>query len=90
MSVGKFLAGVVVGGAIGAIAGILLAPQEGAKTREMLGDMADDVAERTNKTVKEIQDKADSVVSDMQAKGEEIIGKIQDLIGKQKMEHEQG
>ena len=47
MSVQKFLAGFAVGAAIGAVAGILLAPKSGAETREMLGDMASDVAKRT-------------------------------------------
>lgn len=84
MSVGKFLAGVLVGGAVGAVAGILLAPQSGEETRELLNDASKDVAQKTDKTVKEIQEKADVVVSDLQEKGDEIMGKIQDLISKQK------
>ena len=55
MSVQKFLAGFAVGAAIGAVAGILLAPKSGAETREMLSDTAKDVMEKTDKTVKEIQ-----------------------------------
>lgn len=86
MSVGKFFTGVVLGTAIGAIAGILLAPQSGEETREKLSGMAKDVAEKTDKTVKDIQEKADSIVSDMQEKGDEILGKIQELINKQKDE----
>lgn len=86
MSVGRFFAGVLVGSAIGAIAGVLLAPQEGAKTREMLSEMTDEVASKTNETVKEIQSKADDVVSDLQEKSDEIMTKIQDLINKQKSE----
>lgn len=86
MSVGKFLAGILVGGAVGAVAGILLAPQAGEETREMLCEASKDVAEKTDKTVKEIQDKADNVVSDLQKKSDEIMGKIQELINKQKGE----
>ena len=71
MSVSKFLAGFAVGAGLGALAGILLAPQSG---------------EETDETVKDIQDKADNIVSDMQQKGDEIISKIQDLINKQKEE----
>lgn len=89
MSVGKFLAGVLVGGAVGAVAGILLAPQAGEETREMLCEASKDVAEKTDKTVKEIQDKADNVVSDLQKKSDEIMGKIQELINKQKGEEVQ-
>lgn len=85
-SIGKFLTGVIVGGALGAIAGILLAPQSGEETRELLNDASKDVVKKTDKTVKEIQDKADVVVSDLQKKSDEIMGKIQTLINKQKSE----
>ena len=81
MSVTKFLTGFAVGAAIGAIAGILLAPKSGAETREMIGDMASDVA---RKTVKDLQRKADNIVSDVQEKSEEIMEKIQDMLNKQK------
>lgn len=87
MSVGKFLAGCVVGGALGAVAGILLAPQSGEETRELLNDASKDVVKKTDKTVKDIQDKADTVVSEMQQKGDEIMDKIQTLINKQKEEN---
>jgi gas vesicle protein len=85
-SIGKFLTGVIVGGALGAIAGILLAPQSGEETRELLNDASKDVVKKTDKTVKEIQDKADVVVSDLQKKSDEIMGKIQTIINKQKNE----
>jgi len=86
MSVGKFLAGFVVGGALGALAGILLAPQSGEETRDLLNDASRDVVRKTDKTVKDIQEKADVIVSDMQKKGDEIMDKIQTLINKQKDE----
>lgn len=86
MSAGKFLAGFVVGGALGAIAGILLAPQSGEETRDILCDVSNDVVKKTDRTVKEIQDKADTVVSDLQKKSDEIMEKIQSLINKQKNE----
>lgn len=84
MSAGKFFAGFLVGGAIGAIAGILLAPKSGEETRAMLADGAKDALKRADETVKQIQSKADDVVSDMQKKGEEIKEKLQDLLNKQK------
>ena len=57
MSVTRFLAGFAIGAAIGAVAGILLAPKSGAETREMLGDMASDMAKKTDETVKDIHDR---------------------------------
>jgi len=86
MSAGKFLAGFIVGGAVGAIAGILLAPQSGEETRSMLSETSKDVMDKTDRTVKEIQEKADVVVSDLQKKGDEIMVKLQDMINKQKEE----
>lgn len=83
-SVSKFLAGFVVGGAIGAIAGILLAPKSGEETRKFLADSAQDLAKKADETAKQIQSKADIAVSDLQKKGEEIKEKLQDLISKQK------
>ena len=86
MSAGRFLAGFIVGGAIGAIAGILLAPKSGEETRAMIADSAKETLRKADETVKEIQNKAEDVVSDMQKKGEEIKEKLQKLIDKQKPE----
>ena len=76
MSATKFLAGFIVGGAIGAIAGVLLAPKSGEETRALIADSAKDAVRRADETVKEIQSKADDVVSDMQRKGDEIKEKL--------------
>ena len=86
MSATRFLAGFIVGGAIGAITGILLAPKSGEETRQMLAEGAKEAMEKADKTVKEIQSKADDVVSDLQKKGEEIKDKLQEMINKQKGE----
>ena len=51
MSVGKFLAGFAIGAAIGAVTGILLAPKSGEETREQLGKMASELADKTDETV---------------------------------------
>ena len=88
MSVTRFLAGFAVGASLGALAGILLAPQSGEETREAIGSMAKDVARKTDETVKDIQRRADNIVSDVQEKSEEIMGKIQDMLNKQKEELE--
>ena len=84
MSATKFLAGFIVGGAIGAIAGVLLAPKSGEETRAMIADGAKEAMKRADETVKQIQSKADDVVSDMQKKGDEIKEKLQNLKKKKK------
>ena len=82
----KFLCGFLIGGAVGAIAGILLAPKSGEETRKLLKDGAVDALKKADETVKEIQAKADDVVSDLQKKGDEIKEKLQNLISQQKGE----
>lgn len=84
MSATKFFTGFLVGGAIGAIAGILLAPKSGEETRALIAETTKDVTKRAEATVKEIQDKADDVVTEMQKKGDEIKEKLQNMINKQK------
>ena len=88
MSATKFLAGFIVGGAIGAIAGILLAPKSGEETREMIAESAKSAVNKANETVQEIQNKADDVVADMQRKGDEIREKLQKLLDKKETAEE--
>ncbi len=82
MSVGKFLAGFAIGAAIGAVTGILLAPKSGEETREQLGQMASDIADKTEATVQDIKKRADNLISDAQEKSEQIMGKLQDMLNK--------
>lgn len=84
MSATKFFTGFLVGGAIGAIAGILLAPKSGEETRALIAETTKDVSKRAEETVKEIQNKADDVVSEMQKKGDELKEKLQNMINHQK------
>ena len=88
MSVGRFLAGFAIGATIGDVAGILLAPKSGEETREQLGKMASDLAEKTDETVQDIKRKADTLISDAQEKSEEIMGKLQDMLNRDKSEAE--
>ena len=86
MSVTRFLAGFAIGAAIGAVAGVLLAPKSGEETREHLGKMATELADKTDATVQDIKRKADTLISDAQEKSAEIIGKLQDMLNKDKPE----
>jgi len=88
MSIGKFFTGFIVGAALGAVAGVLLAPKSGEETRNDISELAKDVVDKTEQTVKDIREKADNIVSDMQTKGDEIMSRIQDMINKQKNEME--
>ncbi len=84
MSAGKFVCGFVIGGIVGAVAGVLLAPRSGEETREMIKESSQKAYDKAASTVKEIQEKAETITNDMARKGEELIGKIQGMIDKQK------
>ena len=84
MSATKFFTGFLVGGAIGALAGILLAPKSGEETRAQIAETAKEMTRRADETVKELQSKADDVVSEMQKKGDELKEKLQNAINQQK------
>ena len=83
MSAGKFLAGFLVGGAIGAVAGILLAPKSGEETREMIAKTSSEIYGKTEDSLKEIKEKAEVVVDDLQKKGDELIAKVQSMLKKE-------
>ena len=87
MSTGKCVAGSMVSGVVGAVIGVLLAPQSGEETREMISQSTKEAYGKVSDAAKEIQQKAESVVDEVQKKGEEIIDKIQDMINKQKKEN---
>ncbi len=83
MSAGKFLAGFIVGGAVGALAGLLLAPKSGEETRDMIAQKSTDIYDKTEASIKEIKSKTESVVDDLQKKVEELISKVQDGLKKE-------
>ena len=56
MSSSKFLAGFIAGAAIGAIAGILLAPDKGSETRKKITDKAGDWTDAAKETFNGIID----------------------------------
>lgn len=88
MSIGKFVTGFAIGSIVGGLIGVILAPQSGEETREMLADKSKDICSKAHDAVSEIQTKADGIVSDMQSKGDQLISKLQEVINKQKQPEE--
>ena len=84
MSAGKFIAGFIVVGIVGAVTGVLLAPQSGEETREKIKESSQKAYDKAHSAVKEIQEKAENVSNEMAKKGEALINKIQGMIDKQK------
>ena len=86
MSAGKFLAGFIEGGVVGAITGLLLAPKSGEETRAMIAKTSSEIYDKTEDSLKEIKEKAQDVVGDLQKKGDELIAKVQSMLKKENTE----
>jgi gas vesicle protein len=67
-----FVAGTVAGAAIGALAGVLLAPRAGREIREQLSEMAEDLAERTRRAAEKTRSSTEAAIK--QARGRMLDG----------------
>jgi len=71
-----FLAGVVIGAAVGAVAGLLFAPATGEETRTRLTDKSRDLAEDLQDKFEDLRDTVSEVLEDVkdaaQTKLEEV------------------
>ncbi|MFH0702525.1 MAG: YtxH domain-containing protein [bacterium] len=83
MSIGKFFAGFVIGGVVGGVVGLLLAPRSGEETRQLLSDNSSEICKSTDTSLKELQNKANMVMDDIQKKGDELLKKVQELVKKE-------
>jgi len=83
MSVGKLFAGFVIGGCVGGIIGILLAPRSGAETRQIIAENSSELYKNAESSIKEIQGKADLAMEEIQKKGDELLKKVQEMVKKE-------
>jgi gas vesicle protein len=67
-NVGNFLAGAVVGGAIGATVALLFAPRSGEDTRKMLKDKANELGDNIEDLKKDIEPKIKKLKKDISKK----------------------
>ncbi|MFZ3070324.1 MAG: YtxH domain-containing protein [Anaerolineaceae bacterium] len=69
---GSFLMGFTVGALAGAIVSLLLAPQTGEETRQIIKDKAIELKEKSGVTFEETKKKAEEAYKDALAKAEEL------------------
>jgi len=62
----------LVGGLIGAVVGLLYAPQSGEETRQTLMDEGQEIVDRTRNSIKNTQDTAMSAIQDTQTRMETL------------------
>ncbi len=82
MSTGKILLGALAGVAVGAVLGILLAPDKGSVTRKKIMGKADDLGD-------DIKEKITDSIKNISEDFQNVTDKTKDLVekGKSKIEH---
>ena len=80
MSAERFFAGFIVGGALGALTGLLLAPSSGEKTRKMISKKTSEVKSKAEDSLHDIQSRTETIVDEIQQKGDELLSKVQSLL----------
>ncbi len=75
---GAFMAGFVIGGLVGAATALILAPQSGAETRAQIASKGDELWQTGEQQFLEYRDKAETTVSQTQAKVQETSGQVQE------------
>ncbi len=83
MSFGRFLFGAILGGAIGAGVGILLAPRSGEETRRLIRDDMErrymESKEAVNERVDALRDKAEEVGDQLRDSADNLRRKAQEI-----------
>lgn len=76
----EFWLGVMLGAAAGAVAGLMLAPQTGAETRELVKDKAVEFKSRAAEEARRVGEKVSSTVRE---KAEQIAGTVRAKLGRE-------
>jgi len=83
----NFLSGLIIGGLVGAVTMLLMAPQPGEKTRAELQVGALELRDRTATTMKDtitqVKSKANQIKADVQIKAQDLGHQGQDLLVRQ-------
>ncbi|WP_318640997.1 YtxH domain-containing protein [Flavobacterium ardleyense] len=86
MKSGKVLLGALAGVAIGAVVGVLLAPEKGADTRKKISKKSQDLADDMKSQVSGLKDKYNDLVEKVENKVDSFANKGGDLVDNAKNE----
>ena len=79
-----FFGGILLGAIIGAAVGLLLAPQSGEETRELLNeqarDLGDKVKEGSRQFVESSRDVLEQSKTQVTTAGQQVLGKVGDVV----------
>jgi len=73
---GAFLIGCVVGGMVGAVTALLLAPQSGEETRTMLKEKSIELRDKATQTTEEALARAEAAAAEARAKYEQLAKEV--------------
>lgn len=76
----NFIAGVLIGGAVGALTGLLVAPKAGAETRHQLAEGLHDTQEKASKFLDEFKGSTEKLLNDTRKTIEEKINLLSDSV----------
>ncbi|MDB4868909.1 MAG: YtxH protein [Cohnella sp.] len=85
-SKGGLLKGAIIGGAVGAAAGLLFAPKAGHKLREDLKNRYSDVHQRTKEVVSDVASKTQGMVKQVGQQATDIADKTRSAVSAAKEE----
>jgi gas vesicle protein len=78
----NLIGGVLIGGAIGVVAGLLLAPQSGQKLRKKIArgtsDLKDDVVESVSETIDTVRTQFNDKLNKLAANGKAALNSVTD------------
>ncbi len=75
-----FLSGLLVGGVIGAVAAVLLAPNSGRATREQLREKGYEIRDRIQQATSDLQGQARTVTEDVKEKAQTFVEDAQTMM----------
>jgi len=82
VSAGMVVLATVVGGVLGAVAGLLLAPQSGRKTQEKLLETYEKAEENVNNVVQKVDEKVSSLISKVVSEVKDLPEQVKSEVGK--------
>ncbi len=75
---GAFLAGLIIGGMVGSIIALLLAPQSGEETRTMIRDRSIELKDKAVEKAEEARVKAEAAAAEARARADELAKMTQE------------
>lgn len=76
----EVLGGLVIGAAVGFVAGMILAPQSGGRTRDQLGENLSDIRLRTNELMDNLKGNTESLLTSTRSTIEEKLNLLNEAV----------